>query len=191
MKKGFPFWAVFVIVISLLTAGIGLSLISPYNKIISLQETADTKEANIQTQLQARFDKISEMLPVVESALGSQNDLNEQLQQMAGSIPNTSVVDGKIIIDANASLDELEQTNESAAALTSKISEALGEMSDSNSLASDYLVAIEGIENRISVARKNYNEAVEDYNAYLKKFPSNLVASLFGFEPMEKFSASN
>jgi LemA protein len=131
------------------------------------------------------------MLPVVESALGAQNELSEQLQQLASSIPNTSVVDGKIIIDADASLDELEQTNESAANLTSKISEALGEMNDSNTIASDYLVAIEGIENRISVARKNYNEAVEDYNAYLKRFPSNLVASLFGFEPMEKFSASN
>ena len=48
---------------------------------------------------------------------------------------------------------------------------------------------LEGTENRISVARQDYNKAVKEYNVAVRRFPSNIVASMFGFEPKSMFEA--
>jgi LemA protein len=48
---------------------------------------------------------------------------------------------------------------------------------------------LEGTENRINVARDRYNEAVADYNTYIRVFPNNMFAGLFGFDRMERFQA--
>jgi LemA protein len=52
------------------------------------------------------------------------------------------------------------------------------------------MVQLEGTENRISVERKNFNDAVLDYNAFIRRFPNNLTASLFGFEKRAYFKAA-
>jgi len=48
---------------------------------------------------------------------------------------------------------------------------------------------LEGTENRINVERNRYNEAVKEYNTYIRKFPNNMVVGMFGFEKMSPFSA--
>ena len=48
-----------------------------------------------------------------------------------------------------------------------------------------------GTENRIAVARKDYNEAVQSYNSMIRKFPKNIIASMFNFEKAEFFQASD
>jgi LemA protein len=48
---------------------------------------------------------------------------------------------------------------------------------------------LEGTENRISVERQNYNKAVKEYNVAVRRFPSNIVSSMFGFEPKSMFEA--
>ena len=51
-------------------------------------------------------------------------------------------------------------------------------------------VQLEGTENRINVERNNFNKAVQTYNVAIRKFPSNLLAGIFGFEKMDKFEAA-
>ncbi|MFZ5624627.1 MAG: LemA family protein, partial [Gemmatimonadota bacterium] len=50
---------------------------------------------------------------------------------------------------------------------------------------------LEGTENRIAVARQDYNKAVETYNAYIRRFPQNLTAKIFGAKPREYFQLTN
>ena len=50
---------------------------------------------------------------------------------------------------------------------------------------------LEGTENRISVERKNYIETVQDYNTYIRKFPVNLTAMMFGYKPKANFAVEN
>ena len=50
---------------------------------------------------------------------------------------------------------------------------------------------LEGTENRISVERKNYIETVQDYNTYIRKFPVNLTAMMFGYKPKANFTVEN
>src|SRR5690606_37366926 len=49
---------------------------------------------------------------------------------------------------------------------------------------------LEGTENRISVERKNFNETVQDYNSYVRRFPTNLIAGMFGFSQKGYFKAA-
>jgi LemA protein len=49
---------------------------------------------------------------------------------------------------------------------------------------------LEGTENRISTERRKYNEAVREYNVAIRRFPSNIIAGMFGFEKMELFEAA-
>ena len=56
---------------------------------------------------------------------------------------------------------------------------------------SELQAQLEGTENRITEARKRYNEAVQDYNVLIRKFPNNLFAGMFGFSKKEKFEASS
>lgn len=50
---------------------------------------------------------------------------------------------------------------------------------------------LEGTENRITIARRNYTEAVREYNTQIKKFPTNIYAGWFGFKPKPQFSAES
>lgn len=54
----------------------------------------------------------------------------------------------------------------------------------------DLMTQLEGTENRISVERKNFNDAVNTLNIYIRRFPANIVASLFGFEKAQQFEAN-
>jgi LemA protein len=53
----------------------------------------------------------------------------------------------------------------------------------------DLMTQLEGTENRITVERKNFNDAVNILNIYIRKFPANIVATLFGFEKAQQFEA--
>jgi LemA protein len=53
----------------------------------------------------------------------------------------------------------------------------------------DLQTQLEGTENRITVARKNFNEAVQEYNVKVKKFPNNMLAGMFGFKEKGMFKA--
>ena len=60
----------------------------------------------------------------------------------------------------------------------------------SSDLMSDFMVSVESVENRLRVARDNYNEAVQEYNTTIRKFPNSIIAGVGGFEKMDKYQAS-
>ena len=66
MKKKFPAWGIVLIVLAIIALIFGVSVISPYNTMVKLDEQVTTAQANIQTQLQSRLDKINELMPSVQ-----------------------------------------------------------------------------------------------------------------------------
>ena len=54
----------------------------------------------------------------------------------------------------------------------------------------DLMTQLEGTENRITIERKNFNDAVNTLNIYIRRFPANIVASMFGFEKAQQFEAT-
>ena len=98
-------------------------------------------------------------------------------------------------VDANnLNPDQIQKFQQAQAGLSSALSRLLVSVErypdiKSNRNFLELQSQLEGTENRISVARNRYNEAVRQYNTYIRKFPNNIFAGMFGFQPKPPFEA--
>lgn len=195
-KNEMPLWMKICIPIGIVLLILAMfvgSYVGSYNNMIALQENCTTKQANIQTSLQSRLDKINELMPSVQ---GYMDHESQTFKDVTALRSNTSGVEmdssGKMSIRSSASIQELQQVDSVTSSLVRDINvnhEAYPELQSSD-LMSDFMVSVEGVENRLRVARDNYNEAVQDYNTIIRKFPNSIIAGIGGFEKMDKYQAS-
>jgi LemA protein len=163
-----------------------------YNTIPTLEENAKAKWSEVQSQYQRRADLVPNLVATVQGYAKQEKDVL------------TSVVEARakatsVKIDAGAISDpeKMKQFQEAQAQLTGAlgrllvVSEAYPDLkSNQNFLALQS--QLEGTENRINVARRDYIEAVREFNLSLRTFPTLLWAKTFfsGVKPMAEFSAS-
>ncbi|EOS60569.1 hypothetical protein C815_01240 [Firmicutes bacterium M10-2] len=193
-KRKFPGWAIVLIVILVIALIAGISVVGPYNTMVGYDEQVTTAQSNIQTQLQSRLDKINELMPAVQGAMDQEDDVYKDIAALRSDTPGISMdADGNMTIENNASLSDLERADAASSQMLRDINvavEAYPELKSSD-LMKDFMTSVEGIENRISYAREQYNDDVQEYNVYIRSFPHNIAASLFGFSPKDKFEASS
>ncbi|MBB5185416.1 LemA protein [Faecalicoccus acidiformans] len=193
-NRKFPKWSIALVVIGVIVVLIGGLFIAPYNNMISLEENVTTKEANIQSSLQSRLDKINELMPSVQGSMDHESEVYQEITALRSGIQGVSIdEEGNMTIDSNASASELEQADQASSQLLDDIRIAIEAYPDlgSTQLMSDFMTSVEGIENRLSVAREEYNEAVQEYNTTIRKFPNNLIAGIMGFESIDPYEASD
>ncbi|MDM8202938.1 LemA family protein [Faecalicoccus acidiformans] len=193
-NRKFPKWSIALVVIGVIVVLIGGLFIAPYNNMISLEENVSTKEANIQSSLQSRLDKINELMPSVQGSMDHESEVYQEITALRSGIQGVSIdEEGNMTIDSNASASELEQADQASSQLLDDIRIAIEAYPDlgSTQLMSDFMTSVEGIENRLSVAREEYNEAVQEYNTTIRKFPNNLIAGIMGFESIDPYEASD
>jgi LemA protein len=164
-----------------------------YNTIPTLEENAKAKWADVQSQYQRRVDLIPNLVATVQGYAKQEKDVL------------TSVVEARakatsVKIDASTLTDpeKMKQFQDAQAQLTGAlgrlmaVSEAYPDLkSNQNFLALQS--QLEGTENRINVARRDYIDAVREFNTSLRTFPTLLWAKTFfsGTKPMAEFSASD
>ena len=166
-----------VLVLAIIITG---SVISTKNKLAVMQENIASAEANIDTYLQRRADLIPNVVSTVKSFAQHETEVFDKVLEARKSLVNAKTPEEKATADAQ--LDTALQG-------INVIVEAYPELkSDATYVA--LMDELEGSENRIAVARKDYNDAVKDYNNKVIRFPGSIVANLFGFEKAEYFEAS-
>lgn len=159
-----------------------------YNSLVDKQQTVDQQWAEVENQYQRRSDLIPNLVATVKGyATHEEKTLTEVTQARA----NATAVN----INANELTEEnlqrfTEAQNQLTGALKSllAVSEAYPDLK-ANENFRDLQVQLEGTENRVTVARGRYTEAVKDYNAKIKKFPTVIYAGWFGFEKKPQFQA--
>ncbi|MBI5413456.1 LemA family protein [Candidatus Peregrinibacteria bacterium] len=155
-----------------------LWLMATYNSFVSFNENAKTAQADIEVQYQRRFDVIPNLVKTAEGIANLEKSvftsLAEARSKYAGAQPGS---DDRIkaMGQFDTSLSRLMVIVENYPVL--KSSESFLKLQDS----------IEGTENRISVARQNYNAVVNQLNKKIQYFPSNFVARIFGFGERTRF----
>ena len=162
-------------VVALVSIPIGI-----YNDLAAKQEDILNKSATIDVQLNRRLDLISNLVETVKGYAAHEQEVfanvSEARARLAGAVGNEA---------------KAEANDEATAAIGRLIAIAEGYpeiKADANfRQLSDELT---GTENRIAVARIDYNNAVTEYNKLFVTFPSNMIASLFGFEKAEYFEAA-
>lgn len=154
---------------------------STYNSFVTLGQTIDTEWANVETQYQRRADLIPNLVNTVKGyAKHEQETLDQVVAARAKALAGTNNV---------AEYNAAQQEVTSALGRLIAIAESYPDLK-ANTNFLELQSQLEGTENRIAVARKNYNEAVKGYNTLIKKFPSNLVAKMFDFAERDLFSAA-
>ena len=161
---------------------------STYNNMVTQEEAVKSAWSNVETQYQRRADLIPNLVSTVKGyAAHEQNTLNAVVEARAKA---TSV---------NVSLDEITPENiakfqEAQSAVTSAlgrliaVSENYPELKANQNFL-ELQAQVEGTENRITVARKEFNDATQTYNVAVRKFPANIVAMIFGFDQKPYYEA--
>lgn len=178
MKRSSIIWIV-IAVIALIAVGY---VFTTYNRLVTLNEQATAQWKQVETQYQRRFDLIPNL---VEAAKG----VMKQEQAVFGAIADARTryagaqasgsVDDKV--RATASLD-------SALSRLLVITENYPQLKSAENVQT-LMAQIEGTENRISVERSRFNDVVQSYNLAVKRAPSSMVASWFGFSERAYFQA--
>lgn len=162
--------------------------VSAYNGLVSKETTVDEAWANVETVYQRRSDLIPNLVNTVKGYAAHEA---QTLQAVTSARANAT----SITIDpSTATPEEMEKWM----AAQDEVGKALGRLiaiSESypelkaNENFRDLQVQLEGTENRISTERRKYNEVVKEYNVSVRRFPTNLVASVFGFDRKAMFEA--
>ncbi len=152
-----------------------------YNSLVRERVAVQTAQAQVETQLQRRFDLVPNL---VASAKGAQiqeqkvfKDIADARTHYAGTTPLTP--------------ERIQAANqfESAISKLLVIVENYPQL-QSNQAVRDLMTELEGTENRISVARQRYNETDQQYIQHLQTFPGNIVAGLFHFQELPLFQST-
>ena len=159
---------------------LGVWGIGCYNGLVSLKETVDSQYSNIDVQLQRRADLIPNIVQTVKGYTSHESQILNELSNSRAKLSGASTISEK----ANANAE-----------ISSSLSKLLVVVENYPNLKADTQFQtlsdnLEGTENRIAVARKDYNEAVQSYNQKIKTFPSVIIASMLGFQSAERFEAS-
>lgn len=168
------------IIILAIIAVMAIPLIGGYNKIVSLEQTVNTSESNIDTQLQRRSDLIPNLVSTIKGYASQEKEIFTDIANARSKLAGATNVTDQAAADGELS---------NALSRLLVVVERYPDLK-SNENFRDLSIQLEGTENRIAVARQDYNTAVTNYNTKIKKFPTNLTASVFGFDERPLYKAS-
>jgi LemA protein len=179
MKKGTKILIGVIAAIVILILLIAGSAISNYNGLVTAHEEVVAAEANIDTYLQRRADLIPNVVATVKDFAKHETEVYDRVLEAREKLVGADTVAEKA--EANEELT-------SALQGLTVIVENYPELKSDATYVS-LMDELEGSENRIATARKDYNDTVQSYNNKVIKFPGSIYASIFGFEKAEYFEA--
>lgn len=162
--------------------------ISSYNGLVSMDENVSNSWANVETQYQRRSDLIPNLVNTVKGYAKHESETLESV--MAARSQATQVK----IDPSNCTPQQLAAYQKAQGDVTTALGKLLAITENYPDLKAnqnflELQSQLEGTENRINVARKDFNDTAKKYNTSLRRFPRNIVASMFGFEKRAYFEA--
>ena len=173
-----------IYVLSILLAIIllgGCSVVGTYNGLVSEQTKVEQAQADVATALQRRSDLIGNLVESVKGQMNHETEVFTKIAEARAKIGNGSVT----------SKENQEAQGELSSAISRLISltENYPELK-SNQNVEQLMTELAGSENRIFVARKDYNKVATEYNQKLRSFPTVLIANMLNFKEAETFKES-
>jgi LemA protein len=170
----------FLIAVLIIVALAGVYTWSAYNKFIKTNEQVDGQWAQVETQYQRRFDLIPNLVNSVRGIMTQEQKIFGDLAEARTHYSGAVSVEERV----NA-VNEME----SSLARLLVVMENYPQLKSAENVQT-LMVQLEGTENRISVERGRYNDSVREFNIMAKKFPSSLIAGIFGFDERAYFESA-
>ena len=177
-------------ILILLVVIVGMSGCNSYNRLVGLSQTVDKKWADVQGVYQRRADLIPNLVKTVEGAANFEKSTLTDITQARASVGQVKLDPAKAPDDPEQ-LKKFQQSQEQLSGALSRLLVVAERYPELRATANfrDLQAQLEGTENRISVERSNFNEAVQSYNTVAQRFPGVIFARLFGYKPKPYFQA--
>lgn len=171
-----------LLIVLAIVAVLVIWFISAQNNLVNLEENVKLEFSQVETTLQRRSDLIPNLVETVKGYAKHEEEVF------------TQIADARAKLSGSIKTGNVEDINEASNELDSALSRLLVITENYPELkANEQFVALmdelAGTENRIAIARQNYNETVSKYNKAIKMFPTSIVASMNGYEAADYFEA--
>jgi len=184
ISKGWIILIVVVLLVFLMVSwGTGI-----YNKLVSTEETVNQAWANVENVYQRRTDLIPNLVATVKGVANfEQKTLTDIIEARAKA---TSVQVNPKNLD-EASLQKFQEAQNGVSSALGRLMVVVENYPQLKATQNfmELQAQLEGTENRITVERMKFNETAQAYNTYLRRFPANIFAGMFGFQKKAYFSA--
>ncbi len=181
--------AITLVVLALVLGVVGCGATSSYNSLVQGDEQVQQAWANVQATYQRRADLIPNLVETVKGAADFEQETLTAVTEARAKATSIQVTP-----EGLENPQQLQQYQQAQSALGQSLGRLLAVSENYPQLQatqsfSDLQAQLEGTENRITVARRDYNNAVRQYNTQVRSFPTVLFASLMGFDQKASFEA--
>ena len=177
-----------VIIVLIVAAIVVVWGITSYNGLVSMDEGVQTKWADVETQYQRRADLIPNLVNTVKGYAAHESETLQAVVEARAKATSMNIDPSNMSAEQIANFQKAQDGVSSALGRLLVTVEKYPDLK-ANENFRELQAQLEGTENRISVARRDYNEAARKYNTTLRSFPKNILAGMFGFEKKAYFEA--
>ncbi len=176
-----------IIIIAAIVAIVGYCM-SSYNTLVGQDEAVGTAWSNVENQYQRRVDLIPNLVNTVKGYASHEKETFEAVVSARAKATQTTVDIDNLTPEKIAAYQKAQGELGSALGRLLAITENYPELK-ANENFKELQAQLEGTENRISTERHKFNEVAKTYNTSIRRFPKNIIASMFGFEKRPYFEA--
>ncbi|MCC8095726.1 MAG: LemA family protein [Tannerellaceae bacterium] len=161
-----------------------------YNNMVTHDETVKTAWSQVENQYQRRMDLIPNLVNTVKGYASHERETLESVINTRAKATQTTIDPDNL---TEESINRFQAVQGELSSALSRLMVVLERYPDlkANQNFLELQAQLEGTENRIAVERKRFNETAQQYNTYIRSFPNNIFAGMFGFTPKAYFTAES
>ncbi len=177
-----------IIIVVAVVAIVVIWCITGYNSLVGMEENVNNQWANVETQYQRRSDLIPNLVNTVKGYATHEQETLEGVVEARSKATQIKVDPQNLTPEKLAEYQQAQGQLATALGKLLAITENYPDLK-ANQNFQELQAQLEGTENRITVARKNFNDAAREFNTSIRRFPKNILAGLFGFDKRTYFEA--
>lgn len=178
-----------LIVVVLVIVFVGGCSVNKYNGIVKKNEAVESAWANVETQYQRRADLIPNLVNTVKGYAAHEKETLESVMAARSKATQVTVDPTDLTPEKIREYQQAQGEISSALGRLLAITENYPDLKANQNFL-ELQAQLEGTENRIAVARKDFNDIVRAYNSYIRSFPNNIFAGMFNFDTKAYFEAA-
>ena len=168
---------------------LGAMLVSPYNKMVQKDEGCSKAWADVENAYQRRMDLIPNLVKTVQGAADYEKGTLTEVIEARAKATSVQVDPSNLTEESIAKFQAAQDQLSSALSRLMVVVERYPELKANQNFL-ELQAQLEGTEHRIAVERGKFNETVNDYNSYIRRFPNNIIAGMFNFDKKGYFKAT-
>jgi LemA protein len=184
MKKSLIILGVVALIIMITIS----SIVGSYNNMVTMDESVSGQWSQVENVYQRRADLIPNLVNTVKGYASHEKETLEGVIEARSKATQTTIDPSKLNAE---SIKQFAAAQDGLSSALSKLMVVVERYPDlkANQNFLELQAQLEGTENRISVERKKFNDTAKEYNTFIRKFPKNIWAGMFGFEKRDYFEA--